>query len=159
MKKLVCAALLFGLSLVAADKPAATPKTPTITQTQVDKLTIYWRGVLLLNDWEVQTHVVRLADLTEGSLGNGHWNYGLQRGTIMVLDPRDYAEIAKRDDQVPMVGKAIIEDIEDTIVHELVHLRLASMADMMPENREAATIDEMTVVRVTKALLAVRHHR
>jgi hypothetical protein len=70
---------------------------------------------------------------------------------IYVLDPRDYKEAARRNDTPVLKGKAITEDIEDTIVHELLHVRIDELSDATQENREA--IEEMVVVRLTKALL------
>jgi len=128
--------------------------TPVISQGKLDNWVARWRHVLQLDDWDIKAKTVRLADLPEGDAAFSETVVQLQMLRIYVLDPRDYAAMAKRDGEAPKTSRAILRDIEDSVIHEMVHLRvrpfkLASIAQM-----DAA--EELLVDRLTTALLKAR---
>lgn len=140
-------ALTVFLSLCSA--PAA-PRLPVISQHQLDVLVSHWQRVLALEDWEMRATVVRLNTMPDGALGYSQRNHELRFMSIWVLDPRDYPAVALRDKTVPKTGKEIIRDIEDTVIHELVHLRLRDLVNADEDG--LADAEELTVNRITAAL-------
>ena len=146
--KLVFLCVVFGLSA-----PAQT-KAPVVTQARLDTLTSYWQGVLKLNDWEIRTRTVRLEDLGEGELGGSTRTPASRLMTIRVLDPRDYAKCAEVNHLVPKSNKQILRDIEDTIIHEIMHLRLRELV-LATEYRD--TVEETLVNRLTSGLLTAKY--
>jgi hypothetical protein len=100
-----------------------------------------WQKRLHLDDWKIETRVVRQCDLKPDTLGNLKWNLVNHTAIIRVLSPLDY-EMAAGD--VP-------EDMEYTIVHELIHLQLA----VLPRDPNAKSTEEQVVNRIADALMAL----
>ncbi len=126
-------------------------RPPSITQHQLDKMVQKWQRVLLLGDWQIRARTVRLDEIPVGAAGFSQADRDLRYMTIAVLDPADYADLAELNGTIPRHGKEIIRDIEDTVVHELVHLRLRDLVQADSAGLRAA--EEMTVNRITSALL------
>jgi hypothetical protein len=75
----------------------------------------YWQNRLNLKDWNVSLAVVRSTELKPATLGNIHWDLDIKTATIRALDPADYR----------MPFREMLDDIEFTVVHELIHLERA----------------------------------
>ena len=144
------------LLLISLGSSTAAGKPPTITQRQLIATTKYWQHVLMLDDWELRTTAVRLKELDPGTAGNSHIISKYRCLLIHVLDPRDYAAADLADHLVPKSPKEIVRDIEDTILHELLHLRLHEFATA---EVDLDTAEEVAVARLTSSLLAVKHGR
>ncbi len=71
-----------------------------------------WQHRLRLNDWEVKIVFASLEDLPAESQGACDWNLHARTAEIKVLDPKEW-------------DSAIPQDVENTVVHELIHLHLA----------------------------------
>ena len=142
----LAALLLLAVSLSAT--------TPALSQKKLDGIVQHWRHVLLLDDWDVTAITVRIDALQEGTAGQSEVIPEYQGLIIHVLDPADYAELATRNKLRVKTGKAITRDIEDTVVHELVHLRLRSFR--MAKDNELSAAEELVVTRLTTALLRKR---
>jgi hypothetical protein len=80
--------------------------------------------------------MARPDDLRSGTLGNIHWDMDKKTATIRVMDASGYKASPAAD---------ILKDMEVTVVHELVHLELASLpvSDADRSNQEYA-IDNLT---------------
>lgn len=139
---LTAAALLMAVSCYAGDR-----KVPTVTQRQVETLAYHWQHELRLDDWAVYVHIVRLSELRPGTAGNSYRNTQHRVMQINVLDPRDYHLIGHK------AGKQIVADMRDTVVHELLHLRVADITIHLDESEELSAAEETLVVRLTAALL------
>lgn len=144
---------------------AADIKAPVVTQKQVDAIAAHWQHELRLDDWAVYVHIVRREDLREGTMGNSYRSTLHRVIQINVLNPQDYHLTSHK------VGKEIVADIKDTVVHELVHLRVADVtkhlvlsedSDDLTDEQKAArselkaefsAAEETLVVRLTAALL------
>jgi hypothetical protein len=74
-------------------------------------------------------------------MGNIHWDTDVKEATIGVLSSYDY--------QLPW--KAMLDDMEFTIVHELVHLHLASL----PKSEASRRTEEHAVNELASALLGL----
>lgn len=120
---------------------AADAGPDAVSAAQVESWTKTWQERLSLLDWRIETRVVRTADLRADTLGNLKWNSLTRLATIKVLSPLDYnatpAEIA--------------EDMEYTVVHELVHLQLAALP-RDPNNRD---LEEAVVNKIADALMTL----
>jgi hypothetical protein len=73
------------------------------------------------------------------TLGNIRWDLDKKEATIGVLSTKDYT----------LQGQEMLDDMEFTIVHEMVHLHLASL----PRSEASRRIEEHAVNELAKALL------
>jgi hypothetical protein len=98
-----------------------------------------WQQRLNLNDWNIHVHLVRSSVLEPKTLGNVHWDTNKKEATIDVLSPLDYT----------LPKPEMLDDMEVTIVHELVHLDLSSL----PRTDSTRLNEEYAVNQLTRALL------
>jgi hypothetical protein len=103
-----------------------------------------WKQRLNLRDWQISIVMTRRADLKSKTLGGIHWDKTRKSASIAVLDASDY-RLAYRE---------MLEDMEFTIVHELVHLELASL----PKSEASRSTEEHAVNQIADALLALDRH-
>lgn len=134
----LAALLILGIGVSLAAPPASQDTRPAVTPELVDRWTKTWQKRLDLSDWRVSTLIVRHGELKPETLGNLHWDSENHTATIRVLDPCDY-ELPAPD--VP-------QDIEYTIVHELIHLQLS----VLPRDANARTVEERVVNKISEAL-------
>ena len=135
------------LAVLALLLPSMAFAAPKVSQERLDATARYWQHVLMLDDWRVSVAVVSDSVLPPGIAGLSQRDGGLRLIGIVVLDPADYA---KRPG-LPHADREIVRDIEDTILHELMHLRLSRVA----QSGQAAPgeSEEYLVVRMTTAML------
>src|SRR5580700_3382606 len=76
-----------------------------------------WQQRLNLQDWKISIIMSHPADLKPKTLGNIHWDADKKSAVIRVLDASDY--------RLPY--REMLEDMEFTVVHELIHLELSSL--------------------------------
>ena len=100
-----------------------------------------WQKRLKLEDWNISIKVARSTELKPKTLGNIHWDAEQKTAVIRVLDPVDY----------DLPADKILPDIEFTVVHELIHLELASLPRSEASRRE----EEHAVNRIADALLTL----
>jgi hypothetical protein len=149
-----------SLDAIAADtaqmgnktKPAV--KVPTFTQAQADKIAAKWQHVLKLDDWKIEVNIVPLADIDKDTSADSEMNSVAHIVVMHVLRPEDYAALAARDHGTLYQGKAIIADIENSILHELMHVRVLALVNSSGPMLEMNT--EYTVVRLVDALLSMK---
>jgi hypothetical protein len=110
----------------------------------VDQKLQLWQNRMDLKDWDIKVDVVRADKLEPKTLGNVHWDTDVKAATICVLSPEDY--------KLPY--KAMLDDMEFTIVHELVHLELASL----PRSDASRRVEEHAVNEIAGALLKLARH-
>jgi len=104
-----------------------------------------WQERLRLKDWQISIVMARRSDLKPKTLGATHWDKDKKCASISVLDPSDY-NLSFRD---------ILNDLELTIVHELVHLDLAAL----PRSEASRSSEEHAVNKLADALLALDRQR
>lgn len=132
-----------ALSSGATPPPAAGSNVKAIvSQGQVDRWVGVWQRRLHLQDWKVDARMVRSNDLKPDTLGNLKWNSVTRTATIKVLNPIDY------DIPIPDIP----EDIEYTVVHELVHLQLS----VLPRDG-SKELEEIVVNKISDALMELEH--
>jgi hypothetical protein len=145
--------LLFSLvSIALASTPlhaqAAIPTVSIQERTALaesfarEKLWI-WQKRLNLQDWNVSLEVVRSTDLKPKTLGNIHWDTEKKTAVIRVLDPADYH----------MPFHAMLDDMEFTVVHELIHLDIAPVLSHFARSDADRREEEHAVNHMADALL------
>ena len=98
-----------------------------------------WQNRMNLKEWNIKVELVRADKLEPKTLGNIHWDTDFKAATILVLSPKDY--------KLPYQG--MLDDMEFTIVHELVHLELASL----PRSDASRRVEEHAVNEIASALI------
>ncbi|MBV9396618.1 MAG: hypothetical protein JO062_01475 [Bryobacterales bacterium] len=102
-----------------------------------------WQNRLELSDWKISLITVHRGELSPGTLGNVRWNLDEKTARVKVLNANDY--------ELPF--EAAFSDMEFTLVHELIHLELASL----PRTDESRVDEEGAVNRMADALLQLDH--
>jgi hypothetical protein len=102
-----------------------------------------WQKRLKLDDWNVKVILARASDLKPKTLGNVHWDSETKEATIRVLDPADYQ----------MERQAMLDDMEFTVVHELIHLELSPLLSTVTRSEASRRDEEHTVNAIADAIL------
>jgi hypothetical protein len=102
-----------------------------------------WQKRLNLQDWTISVEVSRSGVLKPRTLGNIHWDTVKKTAVIRVLDPADY--------RLPM--PAMLDDMEFTVVHELIHLELAPVLAPLERSEANRRDEEHAVNHMAQALL------
>src|SRR5205814_3856949 len=116
---LVLGSLAFGFaSTVSAQTVSpelSTSERAAIAGSFVAEKLWFWQRHLSLEQWNVSVVFARTSDLKPKTLGNIHWDNDKKTAIIRVLDMADYR----------MPFREMLDDMEFTVVHELVHLEFA----------------------------------
>jgi len=136
--------LLFGPLLRLSIAPLTAPEPQgreraRLAEVYVKDSLARWQKRLKLEDWTVSIVMSRPRDLRPGTTGNIRWDAKSKTARIRVLDAPSYAR--------PF--QAMLEDMEFTVVHELIHLQLSSL----PRSEASRSDEEHAVNRITDALL------
>jgi hypothetical protein len=111
----------------------------------VDERLAVWQERLQLEDWHISVVMLPRAELKSKTLGGIRWDKKKKSAVISVLHPSGY--------RLPY--REMLDDLEFTIVHELVHLELASL----PRSEASRSNEEHAVNRLTEALLKLDGRR
>ncbi len=115
-----------------------------VQQYVTEKLTV-WQQRLKLSDWHIAWAMAHRSDLKPQTVGQIHWDKPSKSASILVLDPSDY--------RMPL--NAMLDDMEMTIIHELVHLKLTSL----PHSEASRGSEEQAVNGISEALFALEHQK
>jgi hypothetical protein len=134
-------ALVKGSGSSPAPQPASPPDAnrEAVAERYVDQVLHTWQERLDLNDWTIQANLVRPSSLEPKTLGNIHWDLNKKHATISVLSAYDYT----------LPTQAMLDDMEFTVVHEMIHLHLASL----PKTNASRPLEEHAVNEIARALL------
>ena len=94
---------------------------------------------------EISWTLAHRSDLKPHTVGQIHWDMPKKSAAILVLDPADYR----------MPFNAMLDDMELTIIHELVHLKLTSL----PHSEASRGSEEQAVNGISEALFALEHQK
>jgi hypothetical protein len=100
----------------------------------------FWQQRMELQGWKITVVMSPASDLKPKTLGNIHWDAEKKTATIRVLSASEYR----------MECPEMLQDMEFTLVHELVHLEISSL----PRSTASRGEEESAVNRITDALLA-----
>jgi hypothetical protein len=142
---LVWAGSAFAQTAEVRGPVIASPESQSAAQLAqhfVDERLAVWRQRLKLEGWKISAVMTRKASLAPQTLGGIHWDKHKRTAEIWVLDPADYA----------LPFHEMLDDMELTVVHELVHLELTSLPRGQA-NRGAA--EERAVSGLADAMLAL----
>jgi hypothetical protein len=124
-------------------RPSESPQsTSQRAQYFIDSRLSVWRERLKLQDWKISAVLTRRDQLPPRTLGGVHWDKRKRTATIWILDPADYA----------LPFGEMLNDMERTVVHELVHLELTSL----PRGQASrGTAEERAVSGLADAMIAL----
>jgi hypothetical protein len=138
--------VFFGLSFlpvpIAAAEAGASAAAPDRGDAIVNFLNgrlAIWQQRLNLQDWKISIIMSHPSELKPRTLGNIHWDSDKKAAVIRVLHPGDYK----------MAYKPMLDDMEFTVVHELIHLELSSL----PRSEASRSAEEYAVNQIAAALL------
>lgn len=103
-----------------------------------------WQHRLKLQDWQISLVMTHPSGLKPGTLGNIQWDPGKKSAVLHVLDASDY-HLGCRD---------MLNDMEFTVVHELIHLELSSL-HASDANRQA---EEDAIDQIATTMLILDRH-
>jgi len=128
---------------VAQEAPAQATAAgqAQLAQQFVDEKLTVWKQRLKLEDWRVSAVMTPLSDFAPKTLGGIRWDKGKKTAVIYVLAPADYR----------LAFREMLDDMELTIVHELVHLDLATA----PHREASRSVEEHAVNGIAEAMLAL----
>ncbi|MCO7125105.1 hypothetical protein NIE88_04865 [Sporolactobacillus shoreicorticis] len=91
-----------------------------LTESNLQEKLKYWQERLRLRDWDITAKIVPLSKMDHrDEAGKCEWNLESRFALIYVLSLDDYQN----------VGSPMAYDMEQTLVHELLHLHFAPMDD------------------------------
>jgi hypothetical protein len=127
-----------GIAQSAKAEPNAHERSLLVESFVKERLAI-WQQRLSLADWKITIIMSHPSDLKPRTLGNIHWDADKKSAVIRVLDASDYK----------MAYQDMLDDMEFTVVHELIHLELSSL----PRSEASRRDEEHAVNQITEALL------
>lgn len=140
--------VLFGFTpLLPAQQQSFNPATPRertiLSQSFANEKLWLWQQRLNLKDWNITLEMARASELKPRTLGNIHWDLDKKSALIHVLDPADYH----------MSFHDMLNDMEFTVVHELIHLELSPVLSPLPRSDANRRDEEHAVNQMADALL------
>jgi hypothetical protein len=139
---ILCRSNLSFAQTSPADESAPSERTAQVARYAGERLSV-WQKRLNLQEWSVSVVVARAGDLKPKTLGNIHWDREKKTAVIRVLDPADY--------KLPF--DQMLQDIEFTIVHELIHLEIAPVFSDLQRTDANRMEEEHAVNHMADALL------
>ncbi|HEV2275477.1 MAG TPA: hypothetical protein VGR96_14995 [Acidobacteriaceae bacterium] len=118
-------------------------KSPEFVQQYIGGKLAFWQQRLKLSDWKLSWTFADPGDLKPNTVGQIHWDKPSKTASILVLSPSGYH----------MPFQAMLDDMEFTIIHELVHLELTSL----PHSEASRGSEEQAVNGIAGALFALEH--
>jgi hypothetical protein len=99
-----------------------------------------WQKRLRLQDWIIKVRIARIHELQEGSMAQVRSTLLNKTAMILILDSNDYEP-----------GLMLPQDMENSLVHELLHLHLEPI-HLEDDSKQVAV--EQAIECITSGLLA-----
>ncbi|MBD2771150.1 hypothetical protein [Iningainema tapete] len=99
-----------------------------------------WQQRLKLQDWDVNVKIVSLREMGESLSGSVTYNIGKKIADIKLIKPEDYPCDSMRP-----------QDMEETLVHELLHLHFAPLG--IENDTPEQLAEEQAINALAKALI------
>ena len=145
--------VLFALTPLLSAQPVVDVQTPkertALAQSFSNEKLWMWQHRLHLQDWNISVEMSRATDLKPKTLGNIHWDLDKKSAVIHVLDPADYR----------MPYRAMLDDMEFTVVHELIHLELSPVLSPLSRSDANRRDEEHAVNQMAEALLKLDRNK
>jgi hypothetical protein len=126
------------MSAAGPPEPAAEERISLAHVHLHQKLRI-WQSHLKLQDWKISVRMCPPSQLRPRTLGSIEWDARTRSAVLCVLDARHYR----------MPCRDMLDDMEFTLVHELLHLQLSSL----PRSQASRKAEEQAINRIAEALL------
>jgi hypothetical protein len=127
------------MTAAGASAPVVAPDRGQVIVNYLNERLAIWQQRLTLQNWKISIIMSHPSDLKPKTLGNIHWDSDKKSAVIRVLDASDY--------RLPY--KEMLDDMEFTVVHELIHLELSSL----PRSEASRRDEEHAVNQIADALL------
>jgi hypothetical protein len=134
---------VFSNTLFAQTPAEAAHERTVVVERYANERLALWQKRLNLQDWNISLVVSRATELKPKTLGNIHWDSDKKTATLRVLDPADYK----------MAFNDMLQDVEFTVVHELIHLELSPVLSPLQRNDANRREEEHAVNHMADALL------
>ena len=146
----VCALVSSALTQIIAAQTRAPETNGAETnriaaQKYVRERLAFWQQRLALGDWGISVAFARRDELKPKTLGAISWDKKKKSAVVYVMDSSEY--------QLPF--QQMLDDMEFTVVHELIHLELASV----PRSEASRSNEEHAVNGIAEALLGLNRER
>jgi len=105
----------------------------------------YWKKSLGLDPWEIKVVFRTRDDMKCGGEAEVEISESLRRAIISILTPEEYEKYEEHNDLFP-------QDVEQTLVHELLHIPLESIAKPKAGTAEDIILENF-VEQTAKALV------
>jgi predicted small lipoprotein YifL len=122
-----------------ADAPSAPRECEAQAQKFVEEKLQLWQQRMNLKSWNIKVNLVRTNKLKPKTLGGIHWDSSIMEATVEVLSTYDYK----------LLHQEMLDDMEFTVVHELVHLQLSSL----PRSEASRRAEEHAVNEIAATLI------
>lgn len=104
-----------------------------LTHEELQERLAYWQPLLHLGQWDIKVRIARVFDFPNtNTQGRCEWTIERHEALIRILDPADW-------------DPAIIypQDMETTLVHELLHLHAAPFDTFESETPNNAALEQL----------------
>jgi hypothetical protein len=122
-----------------ADAPGAPREREAKAQKFVEEKLQLWQQRMNLRAWNIKLNMVRRDALKPKTLGGIHWDSSIMEATVEVMSTYDYK----------LTHQEMLDDMEFTVVHELVHLQLSSL----PRSEASRSAEEHAVNEIAATLI------
>jgi hypothetical protein len=145
----LCTLSGFAQTTLSENRGPEPPRGASLTSTDpsqlaqrlMDDRVAIWRQRLKLEDWKISVVMARRSSLEPNTTGGIRWDKSKKSAVISLLDPADYG--------LPL--PQMLDEMELTVVHELVHLDLASL----PRGQANSGSEEQVVTGIAQAMLGL----
>lgn len=120
-----------------------SPREVILTEQELRNLCRWWQEVLGLSDWYIKVNIKRAYDMPRDFQGECSWTFARREAVIKILDSSDYDP-----------DFAFPQDMELTLVHELLHVRYGPAAE--PEDTATKWLYEQATEDIARALVALK---
>ena len=112
---------------------------------QLKKLLKWWQKKLYLRDWDIEIHSVMPHEMAQTSrLGEVDYSAAAKEATIRICAPN------------PTLDDSVNQDIELTIVHELLHLHHIASQRLIECGTAEDVMHEIAINMTAKALVNLK---
>lgn len=114
-----------------------------LTQEQLQEKLVYWQEKLRLQDWILSVRIVRAKEMNAEYAAQVNWVLSKKMASIYILDQIDYPD--------DCMGE---RDMENDLVHELLHLHFAPLSDHFSNNSDIySTFEEQAIESISFGLI------
>lgn len=124
------------------------PEAIILTEDEITVLCAEWQQILGLQDWDVKPGIYRASRFNVAEAqAECNWTLKKKTALIRILDPTDYPENIMWP-----------QDLEQSLVHELLHLHMAPFDDTKSGSPEEIMMEQATDL-IAKALVRLKRQK